>query len=75
MQEILKALLPGFPDGDMHMPAQKLAILISRERKGLSDGYFIFPSYMQPVVTPNASHTKIYVGGGFGHKCRAAPNH
>ncbi len=46
MQELLKALLPGFTDGDMHMPAHKLAILISREKKGLSGSYFYFSPYM-----------------------------
>lgn len=42
MQEILKALLPGSTDGDMHTPARELAILISGERKGLGGGYFCF---------------------------------
>lgn len=42
MQEILKALLPGSTDGDMHTPARELAILISGERKGLGGSYFYF---------------------------------
>lgn len=46
MQEILKALLPGITDGDMHTPAHKLAILISREWKGLSGSYFYFFPYV-----------------------------
>lgn len=41
MQEILKALLPGIADGDMHTPAHRLAILISIERKGLCGSYFL----------------------------------
>lgn len=58
MQGFLKALLPGFTDGDMHTPAQKLAILISRERKGLSGSYVFFPPYMHTIITPNISVKK-----------------